>query len=103
MIYTISAKLDTKTAVDLFRKLSDGSISDQKPDGKEIVDSMNRARIDDSGTVRWSEACYCPTPLEHERQTVYDHHFVDFQTEQVEDHVEFAGEPLIEYLQRLHG
>ena len=47
--------------------LTDGSIEKQKPDGKEIVASMQRAVIDDEDFVRWSEVCYCPTPLQHER------------------------------------
>ena len=29
---------------------------------------------------------YCPTPLQHERATVYDRHFTDLETEEVEDY-----------------
>ena len=60
---------------------------------------MKRAVTDDEGVVRWSEVCYCPTPLQHERATVYDQHFTDLATEAVEGYVEFEGEPLMEFLE----
>ena len=59
---------------------------------------MNRAVIDEDGVVRWSEICYCPTPLHHERATVYDQHFTDIETVEVEDYVVFEGEPLMDFL-----
>lgn len=60
---------------------------------------MKRAVIDNEGVVRWSEVCYCPTPLQHERATVYDQHFTDLETEEVEGYVAFDGEPLMEFLE----
>ncbi len=98
MHYTVTAHFNPKTAAELHRLLTDGTIERQKPDGKEIVASMKRAKIDESGIVRWSEVCYCPTPLEHERATVYDRFFDDIQTKEVEDYVEFDGE---EFMPRL--
>lgn len=98
MHYTVTARLIPVTAADLLRKLTDGTIESQKPDGEEIVASMQRAVIDDEGVVRWSEVCYCPTPLQHERETVYDHHFSDIDTEQADGYVEFEGKPLMEFL-----
>jgi hypothetical protein len=98
MHYTVAARLIPKTAADFLHKLTDGTVESQKPDGKEIVASMQRAVIDEDGVVRWSEVCYCPTPLEHERETVYDQHFTDLETEEVESYVEIGGEPLMEYL-----
>ena len=68
MYYAISARLILDTAADFRRKLTDGTIEAQKPDGREIVASMNRAVIDQDGLVKWSEVCYCPSPLEHERK-----------------------------------
>ncbi len=99
MHYKIQACLIPDTAADFLRKLTDGTIENQKPDGKEIVASMQRAVVDDEGIVRWSEVCYCSTPLKHERETVYDHHFTDIETEEVEAYVQFDGKPLMEYLQ----
>jgi hypothetical protein len=98
MYYTVTARLIPGTAADFLGKLADGTIESQKPDGKEIVASMKRAKIGDDGVVRWSEVCYCPTPLQHERATVYDNFFDNIQTEEVEDYVAFDGEPFMAYL-----
>jgi len=98
MYYVVTARFKPEIAADFYGKLTDGTIQSQKPDGKEIVASMRRAKISQDGTVRWSEVCYCPTPLQHERETVYDHFFEDIQTEEVEDYVEFDGEDFMEHL-----
>ena len=100
MHYIVRARLVPESSVDLLRKLADGSIESQKPDGKEIVASMQRAVIDEAGVVSWSEVCYCDTPLRHERETVYDHYFTHIETEEVDDYVEFEGRPLLEYLEQ---
>jgi hypothetical protein len=99
MYYTVQARLIPETAADFLRKLTDETIESQKPDGREIVASMKRAVIDDEGIVRWSEVCYCPTPLQHERATVYDHHFTDIKTEESEGYTKFEGKPLMEFLE----
>ncbi|MFP6612403.1 MAG: hypothetical protein VB835_08860 [Pirellulales bacterium] len=103
MHYVVTARFKPETAADFYEKLTDGTIDGQKPDGKEIVASMKRAKNCPDGTVRWSEACYCPTPLEHERETVYDHFFEEIQTEEIEDYVEFEGEGFMQYLAKLHA
>ena len=100
MHYVIKARLIASSAAKLYRKLTDGSIETQKPDGQEIVASMKRARVTSSGLVRWSEVCYCTPPLAHERATIYDHHFTDIETEEVDNYVEFEGESLMDYLAR---
>ena len=99
MHYTVTARLIPGTAAEFLSKLTDGTIEAQKPDGKEIVASMNRAVIDAEGIVRWSEVCYCPTPLEHERATVYDHCFSDLQTQEVADYAEFEGASFMKFLE----
>jgi hypothetical protein len=101
MHYTVTGCILPEASAEFLRKLTDGTIESQKPDGKEIVDSMNRAVINDEGVVRWSEVCYCPTPLLHERATVYDRHFTDLETEEVEGYVEYEGRPFMEYLEHL--
>ena len=98
MYYRVRARLIEDQAGELLQKLQDGSIAAQKPDGQEIVDSMARAVIDESGDVRWSEICYCPTPLAHERETVYDHYFTEIETEEIEDYEASEGQPFMEYL-----
>ena len=45
---------------------------------------MRRARIAEPGVIRWHETCYCPAPLKHERETVYDRYLRDIRTVEVE-------------------
>jgi len=101
MQYAVTSRLIPATAAEFHRLLTDGTIESQKPDGKEIVASMNRAKIDEEGVVRWSEVCYCPTPLEHERATVYDRFFTDIEATDIDGHMEFEGQHFMEYLVRL--
>ena len=103
MHYKVEARFKSETASDFFTKLTDGTIENQKPDGKEIVASMKRAVIDEEGVVRWSEVCYCPAPLQHERALVYDHHFTDIATEEVEGYVEFEGRDFMTHLAGLNA
>ena len=103
MHYVITARLRPETAADFHRRLTDGSILGQKPDGKEIVASMGRARLDEQGIARWSAKCFCQPPLKHERETVYDHFFTDIETKEVDDYVEIEGQPLMEHLEGLGG
>ena len=103
MHYTVTARFNSNTAAEFHRLLTDGTIENQKPDGKEIVASMKRAKIDESSIVRWSELCYCPTPLEHERATVYDRFFDDSSAEEIDGQREFEGEDFMGYLDRLAG
>ena len=91
MHYVVSARLKPGNADELLAKLTDGTIANQKPDGQEIVESMQRAKIGEDGLVHWSEVCYCPTPLQHERATVYDRHFAEFQAEPVATYVVAEG------------
>jgi len=100
MYYNVKARLIPETAADLYRKLTDGTLLAQKPDGQEIIDSMERARIDDSGVVRWSEICFCSTPLAHERHTVLDDHFTELETEETSGHHVFEGQSLMEIFEQ---
>ena len=100
MHYAVTARFSPKTAGEFLHKLTDGTIEAQKPDGREIIASMQRAVIDDDGVVRWSEKCYCPTPLEHERATVYGRFFTEIETEEIDNYVEFEGEPFMSFLER---
>ena len=98
MIYRVIARFKTDTAAELRRRLDDGSIAAQQPDGQEVVDSLHRAVISESGEVQWSELCYCDPPLAHERATILDHHFADIITQPIEDYQEYKGRPFMEYL-----
>lgn len=99
MIYKVRAKYNEETAADFLKKLTDGTISNQKPDGKEIVSCMKRARITEPGIIEWFETCYCPTPLQHERATVYDFYLSDITTEPAEGYGEIQGDSFWSYLE----
>jgi hypothetical protein len=98
MLYTVSAKLIFDRAPEFHTRLTDGSIAAQRPDGAEIVAAMQRARVAPDGVVRWTETCYCPTPLQHERATVFDRYFTGIKTRVIDKPVIFAGAPLMDRL-----
>ncbi|MGI9388459.1 MAG: hypothetical protein ACR2O1_00245 [Boseongicola sp.] len=98
MIYHVQAKFRGGTAKSLLKKLTDGTIKEQRPDGEELVASMNRAVVNETGNVEWSETCFCSSPLHHERSTVLDHHFDDITTAPIESHTTYRGRPFMEFL-----
>ena len=98
MIYKVRAKLIDQRAIQFLRNLTDGSIAQQKPDGGEIVASMERARITYDGYVCWTEACYCPTPLKHERETQLDQYFSEIETSQTDIQKIIDGTSLMVHL-----
>ena len=100
MIYSVKARFIEEKMEEFYRKLTDGTIQNQKPDGQEIVNSVKRAKITESNTIQWSEMCFCPTPLKHERETVYNHFLTDMETEIIDDFVEFDGELFFEFLEK---
>jgi hypothetical protein len=94
MIYKIKATSIEETIVEFYRKLADGTVAQQRPDGEEIVASMQRAVLTKPGVAEWYEKCFCPTPLAHERQTQYDFYFTDMTTAEAEGY----GESLWDYI-----
>ena len=100
MIYRVTAKYIDGKAPDFYTKLTDGSIGSQRPDGREIVSSMKRAKIVEPGIIQWYETCYCATPLKHERGTVYDRYLEDIRTSEVGKYGDVSGESFWSYLQR---
>ena len=98
MIYDVSAKLNVERAAEFHDKLTNGTIARQEPDGNEIVAAMARARVSDDGQVRWTETCFCPTPLQHERETYLDRYFQNIKTRLVDDHQVYDGTPLMDHL-----
>ena len=101
MFYRVTARFKPDTAAELRRRLDDGSLAAQQPDGQEIVESLHRAVMTESGDVEWSETCYCPTPLAHERATVLNHHFDDIVTESIAGYEEYEGTPFIAHVRML--
>ena len=45
MFYAVRARFDEKVVPEFYKKLTDGTVQNQKPDGIEIVESMKRAKI----------------------------------------------------------
>ena len=100
MIYSVKARFIEEKMGEFYRKLTDGTIQNQKPDGQEIVNSMKRAKITEPNTIQWSEMCFCSPPLKHERETVYNHFLTDMETEIIDDYAEFDGELFFEFLEK---
>ena len=101
MIYSVKAKFQKEKLPEFYKKLTDGTIKNQKPDGKEIIDSMKRAKITSDDEIVWSETCYCSPPLKHERETVYDKYLSDITTTPIENYEEYDGDSFMEYLKKL--
>ena len=100
MIYKVQAKFNRSKSKEFHQLLTGKSLEDQAPDGPEILASMDRATIDSSGLVRWTEICYCPTPLKHERATVYDKYLSEMQTEETKSHERFEGESFMKHISK---
>jgi len=100
MNYSVEAKYIEEKMGEFYQKLTDGTIQNQKPDGQEIVNSMKRAKITAPKIIQWSEMCFCPTPLKHERETIYNHFLTDLETKTIDDNVEFDGESFFDFLER---
>ena len=103
MIYKVRARLRPGTEAALLEKLTDGTVAGQRPDGAEIVASMERAVMAGDGQVEWSETCYCSPPLAHERATVLDHHFDAISAREITAYEQYDGTPLMEHLRRFRS
>jgi hypothetical protein len=101
MLYKVKVNFHPEHISDLFAKLTDSTIENQKPDGLEIIASMQRAIKTNNKTVEWYENCLCDTPLKHERETIYDTYFYNFETKLVSDiKQDIVGEPFWVYMEK---
>jgi len=100
MFYSVKAQYIEEKMGEFYQKLTDGTIQNQKPDGQEIVVSMKRAKITAPKIIQWSEMCFCPTPLKHELETIYNHFLTDLETKTIDNYVEFDGESFFDFLER---
>jgi hypothetical protein len=98
MIYKVKARVIDETIGEFYRKLADGRVTKQRPDGGEIVACMKRAVLTEPGVAEWYEMCFCPTPLYHERQTQYDFYFTNMTTEPAKEYGEIQGASLWSYM-----
>lgn len=100
VIYSIKAQYVEEKMTEFYQKLTDGTISRQKPDGQEIVASMKRAKMTGSKTIQWSEMCFCNPPLKHEKATVYDQYLTNLETKIIDGYIEFEGESFFDFLEK---
>ncbi|HFU75846.1 MAG TPA: hypothetical protein ENK66_06320 [Arcobacter sp.] len=102
MLYKVKAKFHEDLLKEFFKKLTDGTIENQKPDGLEMINSMKKAKIVEANSVAWYEQCFCETPLNHERTTVYDRYFTEFETTLVDEAKDdIIGDSFWEYMEVL--
>lgn len=98
MIYRVKAKFNFDKAQKFYKMLTGGYIEKQRPDGPEMVSSMKRATMDENGDINWTEMCFCPTPLQHERATFYDDYFTEMETDPISDHEVVEGKSFMQKL-----
>ncbi|HEX4347627.1 MAG TPA: hypothetical protein VHZ73_08650, partial [Vicinamibacterales bacterium] len=68
MRYLVTARVKPGKAAELAGAISTGSLGEGSVAYGEYERDMGDARIAEDGRVRWVEVCYCPTPLQEERE-----------------------------------
>ena len=98
MYYQLSAELISERAIEFRHQLRDGTIRDGNPDGREICESMMRARFGEDGRVHWSQVGFSAEPLKYEIESVYRHFFRDIRISEVAGHISFRGPMFMDHL-----
>ena len=102
MYYKVEAKFHKENLGAFFADLTNGTIFHQQPDGSTIVKAMKEAIMIGDNKLSWYESCLCETPLKHERETVYDKYFYDFQTTATQEAKnDIQGDSFWAYLEKL--
>jgi hypothetical protein len=68
MRYLVTARVKPGRREALDRAIEDRSLGAGSVAGDEYLHNMANARLLDDGRVKWVETCFCPTPLEEERE-----------------------------------
>src|SRR5579862_5384117 len=68
MRYLVTARVKPGRAPELARAIDDGSLGRGSVAYGEYERNMTEATLDEQGRVKWVEVCYCPTPLQEERE-----------------------------------
>jgi len=68
MRYLVTARVRPGQEKPLRDAVADGTLGRGSVAGDEYIRNMHAARRDDDGRVRWVEVCFCPTPLQEERE-----------------------------------
>ena len=101
MLYHVRATFKEEKKEEFRRPLTDGTIASIKPEGGEILASMQRAVLRED-RVEWTETCFFATPLRHERMVVYDEFFTDFETDSIDAPPSLKGKSFWEFLGLKH-
>ena len=97
MIYHVRARFRQYTANAFLEKLTDGTIENQRPEGRELIALMKKAVVGKDGLIEWSELCYCDPQLAHEHATVFDSYFDDISVERIAATANYRGRLFMEY------
>ena len=81
MRYLVTARVKPGREADLLEAIENGTLGAGSVAGDEYLRNMQDARLDDDGTARWVEVCYCAEPLAEERAYWEDY----FQLVRVQD------------------
>ena len=68
MRYLVTARVKPGQHEPLRDAIADGTLGRGSVAGDEYIRNMHAARRDNEGRVRWVEVCFCPTPLQEERE-----------------------------------
>jgi hypothetical protein len=68
MRYLVRARVKPGCEQRLLEAIEDGTLGRGSVAGGEYLRNMQEARLCADETARWVEICYCPTPLQEERE-----------------------------------
>jgi hypothetical protein len=68
MRYLVRARVKPGREHQLLKAIEDGTLGQGSVAGGEYLRNMQESRLCEDGTTRWVEICYCPTPLQEERE-----------------------------------
>jgi len=74
MRYLVTGRVKDGKAAALREAIDDRTLGRGSVAGGEYLRNMADAREDDDGRIRWVEVCFCPTPLQEERE-YWDEYF----------------------------
>jgi hypothetical protein len=67
MRYLVRARVKRGCEQSLLKAIQDGTLGRGSVAEGEYLRNMQQARLCQDDTARWVEVCYCPTPLQEER------------------------------------
>jgi hypothetical protein len=74
MRYLVTARVKDRQADALRRAIDSETLGQGSVAGDEYLRNMADAREHEDGRVQWVEVCFCPTPLQEERE-YWDEYF----------------------------